>query len=218
MNLRIAALITLVAALAGCSVPGAPHYSDAQDGMLRSTTVTSSATLKHNQTVGVIFTENTVANLKYMESYNAAAQTGLTARLTDSRITEAYVKSSDPELAINWFAASLEKQFATVDFYENLDAVLAARPDVIVLLDTRSKLVTERSSDVQASITAEFFDGDFNYIGKAEGSDAKSMSPIWAHTKRAPEIAADINEQRAVQINALQKFDASLEWLIKSES
>lgn len=218
MNFRIVALIALVAVLAGCSVPGAPQYSDAQTAPFKSTVATSSVTLKHSQTVGVIFTENTVANLKYLESYNAAAQTGLAAKLTDSRITEAYVKSSDPELAINWFATSLEKQFATVSFYENLDSVIAARPDVIVLLDTRSKLVTERSSDIQASVTAEFFDGDFNYIGKAQGSDGKDLSPIWAHTKRAPEIAADINEQRAIQINALQKFDASLEWLIKSQS
>jgi hypothetical protein len=44
------------------------------------------------------------------------------------------------------------------------------------------------------------------------------MSPIWSHTKRAPEIAADINQQRQVQINALQKFDASLDSLIKAES
>jgi hypothetical protein len=218
MNVRIAALFALAVALAGCAVPGAPRYSDVQNGPFRTVDNASSATLKHTQTVGVIFTENTVANLAYMERYNATAQGGVAAKLTDSRISEAYVNSSDPELAINWFADSLEKQFATVNFYENLDDVLAARPDVIVLLDTRSKLITERSSDVQASISAEFFDGDFKFIGKAEGSDAKSMSPIWAHTKRAPEIASQINEQRNVQINALRKFDASLESLIKSES
>ncbi|WP_342652750.1 ATPase [Pseudomonas sp. F3-2] len=218
MTVRIAALFALVAALAGCAVPGAPRYSDVQDGQFRTAKATSAVALKHTQTVGVIFTENTVANLAYMERYNAAAQTGIAAKLTDSRISEAYVNSSDPELAINWFAESLEKQFATVEFYENLDDVLAARPDVIVLLDTRSKLITERSADVQASITAEFFDGDFKFIGKAEGSDARSMSPIWAHTKRAPEIAEQINQQREVQINALQKFDASLESLIKAES
>jgi hypothetical protein len=218
MNVRIVALFALVVALAGCAVPGAPRYSDASQGPFRASAVTSGVKLKHEQTVGVIFTENTVANLAYMARYNATAQDGLTARLTDSRITQAYANSSDPELAINWFADSLEKQFAKVDFYENLDEVLAARPDVIVLLDTRNKLVTERSSDVQSSIVAEFFDGDFKFIGKAEGSDAKSMSPIWAQTKRAPEIAADINSQRQVQINALQKFDASLESLIKAES
>ena len=218
MKVRIAALFALVVALAGCAVPGAPRYSDVPDGQFRAGGVTSGVTLRHNQTVGVIFTENTVANLAYMERYNATAQGGLTARLTDSRITQAYVDSSDPELAINWFAQSLEKQFATVDFYEDLDSVLAARPDVIVLLDTRSKLITERSADVQASIVAEFFDADFKFIGKAEGSDAKSMSPIWAQTKRAPEIAAQINQQRDVQINALHKFDVSLASLIRAQS
>lgn len=218
MKVQVAALFAMVIALAGCAVPGAPRYSDASDQTFKVSAPTSAVKLKHEQTVGVIFTENTVANLAYMTRYNATAQDGVAARLTDSRITEAYVNSSDPELAINWFAESLEKQFAKVDFYESLDDVLAARPDVIVLLDTRNKLVTERSSDVQSSIVAEFFDGDFKFIGKAEGSDAKSMSPIWAQTKRAPEIAADINSQRQVQINALQKFDASLESLIKAES
>lgn len=218
MNLRIVALFALVAALAGCAIPGAPRYSDVQDAQFRAAGPASTVSLNRQQTVGVIFTENTVANLAYMERYNATAQDGVVAKLTDSRISQAYVNSSDPELAINWFAESLEKRFATVDFYENLDDVLAARPDVIVLLDTRSKLITERSADVQASIVAEFFDSDFKFIGKAEGSDAKSMSPIWAHTKRAPEIAAEINQQRDVQVNALQKFDASLESLIKAES
>lgn len=218
MKLRITALFALIAVLAGCAVPGAPRYSDEQDAQLRGSAPASSVTLKHTQTVGVIFTQNTVASLAYMERYNAAVRTGVVASLTDSRITDAYVNSSDPQLAINGFAESLEKQFASVAFYENLDAVLAARPDVIVLLDTRNKLITERSSDVQASISAEFFDSDFKFIGKAEGSDAKSMSPIWAHTKRAPEIAAQINEQRNVQVNALQKFDASLQALIKAQS
>ncbi|MFK3795908.1 MULTISPECIES: ATPase [unclassified Pseudomonas] len=218
MKIKMAALIALVAVLAGCAVPGAPRYSNAPDAPFHASGVASGVTLKRTQTVGVIFSENTVANLAYMKSYNTAAQSGLVAKLTDSRITEAYVNSSDPELAINWFAQSLEKQFSKVAFYENLDDVVAARPDVIVLLDTRNTLITERSADVQASISAEFFDSNFKFIGKAEGSDAKSMSPIWAHTKRAPEIAAQINEQRAVQVNALQKFDTSLEALIKAQS
>ncbi|MFJ3487883.1 ATPase [Pseudomonas sp. NPDC090202] len=217
MSLRIVAALALLAALAGCAVPGAPRYSNVQDGQARAAGQ-SSETLKHTQSVGVVFTENTKANLAYLTRYNDAARHGVTAGLTDSRITDAYVNSSDPEMVLNGFAQTLEKQFASVAFYENLDSVLAARPDVIVLLDTRSKLITERSSDVQASIVAEFFDSDFKFIGKAEGSDAKSMSPIWAHTKRAPEIAAEINRQRDVQVNALEKFDASLQTLIKAQS
>jgi hypothetical protein len=44
--------------------------------------------------------------------------------------------------AYGWLAQSLAQEFAEVTFYEDLDTLLADRPDVIVLLDARSKLAS----------------------------------------------------------------------------
>jgi hypothetical protein len=75
-------------------------------------------------------------------------------------------------------------------------------------------LMTSRSSDISADVSAEFYDTNFNYIGSAQGHDAKDLSPLWADYKRSEEIVADINEQQNVQVRALQKFDQSLSNLL----
>lgn len=169
---------------------------------------------KHSQTVGVIFTEDTQMNLDYLRAYHTAAQRGVGSQVLDPTIQQAYADSSDPRLAVNWLAGSLSRYFASVKFYDNLDTLQAAHPDVIVMLDTRSHLVNERSADVTASVRAEFYDASFNYIGKAEGSDARSLSTIWLPTRRISQIADDITQQKAVQENALRQFDSALGKLI----
>lgn len=211
-----AALLALVITLAGCSVPGAPRYSDNPDGMLRPATQVSTLTLKHSQRVAVIFNANTQADLAYLAAYNAQARNGLEQNQLQAPIQQAYIDSSDPRLAIDTVRSSLQQQFASVAFYPNLDAAMAARPEVIMVLDTRSTLATERSSDVQASVRAQFYDANLTYIGEARGMDGRNMTPVWTHTKRAPEIADQVNAQRQVQVNALQRFDASLKALVAS--
>ncbi|MCY1461181.1 hypothetical protein D9M71_788090 [compost metagenome] len=95
-----------------------------------------------------------------------------------------------------------------------MQSLRAAKPDVVAIVDTRSQLITSRSSDIKADVSADFYDANFNYIGTAQGHDAKALSPVWADYKRSEEIVADINEQQNVQVRALQKFDQSLSNLL----
>jgi len=39
---------------------------------------------------------------------------------------------------------------------------------------------------------------------------------VWVHDKAAPEIAARIEQQRDVQLDALKQFDASLKALVRA--
>lgn len=213
LKLIAAALFSLMLnlMLSGCAVPDAPRYSD---DLLHPATQASEVSLRHDQNVGVIFSENTLTNLTYLKRYHAMAEHGPQSRVLDAQIRQAYVDSSEPEMAIDWLNASLSRQFKSVTYYTSIDALLDAEPDVIVVLDTQSQLVTERSSDVKARVTAQFFDGDLNYIGQADGQASKDMPPMWTHTKRAAEIASDITEQRTVQVQALQRFDTSLDELM----
>jgi hypothetical protein len=101
-----------------------------------------------------------------------------------------------------------------VTVYDNLDALMQARPDVVVMLDTYSRLVSQRNSQVEARFIATFYDSNLQYIGKAEGLGAQELSSVWVHGKAAPEIAAQINQQRDLQVNALKQFDVSLKALV----
>jgi len=211
--MRIPAWLALVAVLnAAYTLPASAaepscHFAPVAD---------STASLQAAQSVGVLYSENTLNTLQYLEQYHSVALKGASNPALDSRISSAFVSSSDPKLAINWLLGSLHKQFASVTVYDNLDALVQARPDVVVMLDTYSRLVSKRNNQVEARFMAKFYDADLQYIGKAEGSRAQEMPSVWVQGKAAPEIAAQITQQTALQVNALQQFDASLKALVTS--
>ncbi|AZF15997.1 ATPase [Pseudomonas sp. R3-18-08] len=177
--------------------------------------VASVDSLQRAQSVGVLYSENTRDNLSYLERYHAMALNGAKDAL-DARIREAFVNSSDPELAIDWLMHSLQGTFVSVTVYASLDDLVQAHPDVVVVLDTHNQLLTPRNDVVEARFTARFYDADLQYIAKAEGSVDKQVPSVWVHDKSALEIAAQIEQQRDVQQDALKQFDASLKALVRA--
>ncbi|AZF47698.1 MULTISPECIES: ATPase [unclassified Pseudomonas] len=177
--------------------------------------VASVDSLQRAHSVGVLYSENTRDNLSYLERYHAMALNGAKDAL-DARIREAFVNSSDPELAIDWLMHSLQGTFVSVTVYASLDDLVQAHPDVVVVLDTHSQLLTPRNDVVEARFTARFYDADLQYIAKAEGSVDKQVPSVWVHDKSALEIAAQIEQQRDVQQDALKQFDASLKALVRA--
>ena len=212
--MRISTLLTLVAVLTGSAI--APAFAT-EDATCHFQPIANSATgLQQGQSVGVLYSENTVSTLEYLEQYHSIALNGAKNANLDARIREAFVSSSDPKLAIDWLKNSLHKQFASVTVYDNLDALMKADPDVVVMLDTYNRLLTQRNTQVEARFIAKFYDSNLQYIGKAEGSGGKQLSAVWVHDKAAAEIAAQIDQQRELQVTALKQFDASLKALVVS--
>ncbi|CAI8779892.1 MULTISPECIES: ATPase [Pseudomonas] len=213
--MRISTWLALVAVLTGSVAATAPAYAAEQTCHFLPV-ADSAASLKPAQTVGVLYSENTVNTLEYLEQYHSVALNGAKNPALDSRISNAFVKSSDPKLAINWLMGSLHKKFASVTVYDNLDALVQAHPDVVVMLDTYSRLVSKRNNQVEARFMAKFYDSNLQYIGKAEGARAQQMPSVWVQGKAAPEIAAQIDQQTELQVSALKQFDASLAALVSS--
>ncbi|MVV49762.1 ATPase [Pseudomonas sp. PB120] len=213
--MKMSTLLALVLVLTGGVAATAPAY--AADPSCHFLPVgDSSANLQHAQSVAVLYSENTLNTLEYLEQYHAVAVNGAKNPQMDVRISNAFVSSSDPKLAINWLMGSLQKEFASVTVYDNLDAVVQAHPDVVVMLDTYSRLVSKRNNQVEARFMAKFYDSNLQYIGKAEGSREQQMPSVWVHGKAAPEIAAQISQQTELQVNALKQFDVSLRALVSS--
>ncbi|MDB5992949.1 MAG: hypothetical protein JWP42_85 [Pseudomonas sp.] len=210
--MRISTLLALVAVLTAAAVPAyaadqSCHFLPVAD---------SAASLQPAQSVGVLYSENTVNTLEYLEQYHTVALNGAKNPAMDSRISNAFVDSSDPKRAINWLMGSLQKEFASVTVYDNLDALVQAHPDVVVMLDTYNRLVSKRNNQVEARFMAKFYDSNLQYIGMAEGARAQQMPSVWVHGKAAPEIAAQIDRQTELQVNALKQFDVSLKALVTS--
>lgn len=217
MKLALVSTLTITVLLTGCSIPTAPKAVSSLDGVFTEPVGRSSATHVtngSNVSLGIVYSRNTQTNRAYLQDYQANAGTGFGQSLLVQSIHDAYVATSKPDLAVDWVKASLQRQFGSVTVYPDMQSLRAAKPDVVAVVDTRSQLMTSRSSDISADVSAEFYDTNFNYIGSAQGHDAKELSPLWADYKRSEEIVADINEQQDVQVRALQKFDQSLSNLL----
>jgi len=217
MKLALVSTLTVTALLTGCSIPTAPSAVSSLDGIFTQPVGRSSATsIPNGSTVslGLVYSRNTQTNRAYLQDYQANAGTGFGQSLLVQSIHDAYVATSKPDMAVDWVKASLQRQFGSVTVYPDMQSLRAAKPDVVAIVDSRSQLMTSRSSDIQADVSADFYDSNFNYIGTAQGHDAKALSPVWADYKRSEEIVADINEQQNVQVRALQKFDQSLSNLL----
>jgi hypothetical protein len=209
--------LTVAALLAGCSVPTAPKAVSSLDTLFSAPVGRSSATHianGSNVSLGILYSPSTQANRDYLRHYQANAGTGFGQSLLVQSIHDAYVATSNPDFAVEGVKALLQRQFGSVTVYPDMQSLRAARPDVVAIVDTHSQLMTSRSSDIKADVSADFYDAKFNYIGTAQGHDAKSLSPVWADFKRSAEIVADINQQQDVQVRALQKFDQSLSNLL----
>jgi hypothetical protein len=217
MKLALVSTLTITVLLTGCSIPTAPKAVSSLDGVFTEPVGRSSATHVtngSNVSLGIVYSRNTQTNRAYLQDYQANAGTGFGQSLLVQSIHDAYVATSKPDLAVDWVKASLQRQFGSVTVYPDMQSLRAAKPDVVAVVDTRSQLMTSRSSDISADVSTEFYDTNFNYIGSAQGHDAKELSPLWADYKRSEEIVADINEQQNVQVRALQKFDQSLSNLL----
>ena len=217
MKLVLVSTLTVAALLVGCSVPTAPKAVSSLDtlfsapvGRSAATSVASGSTVS----LGIVYSPGTQANRDYLRHSQANAGTGFGQSLLVQPIHDAYVATSNPDFAIDGVKASLQRQFGSVTVYPDMQSLRAAKPDVVAIVDTHSQLMTSRSSDIKADVSADFYDAKFNYIGTAQGHDAKSLSPVWADFKRSEEIVADINQQQDVQVMALQKFDHSLSNLL----
>lgn len=215
--MRISTLLAFVAVFSGSVAVAAPAV--AADSSCHFLPIAdSAASLQKAKTVAVLYSENTLNTQEYLERYHAVAVNGAKNPQLDSRISQAFVDSSDPQRAINWLMGSLQKEFASVTVYDSLDAVVQAHPDVVVMLDTYSRLVSKRNSQVEARFMARFYDANLQYIGQAEGSRARQMPSVWVHGKAAPQIAAQIGQQTELQVNALKQFDASLKALVNADT
>lgn len=219
MKLVLASTLTMAVVLTGCSIPTAPTAVSSLNGIFTEPVGRSGASRITNGShvsLGIVYSQNTQTNRAYLRDYQANAGTGFGQSLLVQPIHDAYVATSRPDLAVDWVKASLQRQFGSVTVYPDMQSLRAAKPDVMAVVDTRSQLITSRSSDIQADVSADFYDKNFNYIGTAKGHDAKALSPVWADYKRSEDIVADINEQQNVQVRALQKFDQSLSNLLTS--
>src|ERR1700758_4009591 len=107
--MRMSTLLALVAVLTGGFFATAPAYAADDQSCHFLPVADSAASLKHARSGGGVYSGNTGNTLQYLERYHSVALNGAKNAALDSRISDAFVNSSDPKLAIDWLMASLQK-------------------------------------------------------------------------------------------------------------
>ena len=217
MTLRFITPLAIVALLAGCSIPTAPVAVSMGDHSAGSSTAAIIPTGKQ-VSVGVLYSATTDTNRAYLRHYQANAGTGFGQSLLVQSIHDAYVATSNPDLAVDRVTTSLQRYFGAVTVYPDMPSLKAAKPDVMVVVDARSQLMTSRSSDIESTVSTLFYDHHFNYIATATGHAAKTLPPIWAGNKRSEEMVTEITEQQQVQLMALYRAVAGVHGAINTAS
>lgn len=199
----LAAILALLAALGGCAASTTSQVAQPY-GHFYSATELSSVSLKPGQHVAVLLGRNAAATLDYLQRHREVPPSVPGA----SRAVQGATLNSGSQ-AYGWLAQSLAQTFAEVTFYDDLDTLLADRPDVIVLLDAQSRLASATSPDIETQVVARFYDDQLTYIGRAEGQAREALPSDTANVGRQLQV------EQNVQADALRSFDASLKALVK---
>src|SRR5690242_15359061 len=161
MKLALVSTLTITVVLTGCSIPTAPTAVSPHKCNFTEPVGRSGSTLNNNGSqvsLGIVYSQNTQTNRAYLRDYQDNAGTGFGQSLLVQPIHDAYVATSRPDMAVDWVNASLQRQFGSVTVYPDMQSLRAARPDVVAIIDTHSQLITSRSSDIKADVSAVFYD------------------------------------------------------------
>jgi hypothetical protein len=155
------------------------------------------ASLK-DKTIGVLFAADMEADLDYPRRYHQQAVLSLKGRLLMREIREGYANSSQPERTLAAIQYALASRLVQVTFYGDQASPDNGNPDIIVVVHTYHRLLTPSSSDMRADVAADFFDRDYQYLGRAEGHQAASMPALWRHNQRTDQIISQLDRQQVM--------------------
>lgn len=160
--------------------------------------------------VALIISDSTTETIREMTRYHNHFKNSWTAQLYTRAIRQAYVETSDPNLSLAGVTQRLEKRFTEVQVYPSLKEASHSGFPLIAKLDTAIRLINNRSSEPASHLALDFYTPDGRYLGTVESTRYRTLTPLWAKSKREDEIVADIRQQGEVQQEALALLEQRL--------
>ncbi|MCK9798075.1 hypothetical protein M1B34_10130 [Pseudomonas sp. MAFF 302030] len=94
--------------------------------------------------------------------------------------------------------------------YQSIEQASRSDSPLIAKLDMKTRLINNRSSEPESSLSLEFHTPDGHYLGTVESNIKRSLTPLWTNNKREQEIIAEIRQQGEIQQQALELLDQRL--------
>ncbi|WP_159994890.1 MULTISPECIES: hypothetical protein [unclassified Pseudomonas] len=160
--------------------------------------------------IALIISDSATETIKQLITYNNHYKNSWTARFYMDSIRQAYVETSDPALSLNGVTQSLKKRFGEVRNNQSIEQASRNNSPLIAILDIKTRLINNRSSEPESFLSLEFYTPDGHYLGTVESNIKLSLTPLWTNNKRAQEIVAEIRQQGEIQQQALELLDQRL--------
>lgn len=208
---RYSALVVLVL-LGGCGTP-VPDQVAPLSGMFNAAPTRSPLTRVASgpgATLALIPSRNTVNNVIYLRSEQAAAVAGYGNPILLDEIRQACALSAEPRFITDWVTTSLKRNFGNVVAFDTLDAARAAQPDAFGVLDFSHVPIDWDRTTITSHATVIFFDSRMRIIGEASGRHATTVDG-WAPEGGAVGVCRSEHQNR---VRALEQFDQSLAQIV----
>ena len=160
--------------------------------------------------IALIISDSATEMIKQLSTYNNHYRNSWTAHFYMDSIRQAYVETSDPALSLNGVTRLLKKRFGEVRNYQSIEQASRSDSPLIAKLDMKTRLINNRSSEPESSLSLEFHTPDGHYLGTVQSNIKRSLTPLWTNNKREQEIVADIRQQGEIQQQALESLDQRL--------
>lgn len=160
--------------------------------------------------IALIISDSATEMIKQLSTYNNHYRNSWTAHFYMDSIRQAYVETSDPALSLNGVTRLLKKRFGEVRNYQSIEQASRSDSPLIAKLDMKTRLINNRSSEPESSLSLEFYTPDGHYLGTVQSNIKRSLTPLWTNNKREQEIVADIRQQGEIQQQALESLDQRL--------
>lgn len=193
--------LALFLVMTGC-VKTQPHESAYNDSLLPTQLPVGP--------VALIMSDSAIKAVRKMTHYNNYFKNSWAARVYVDAIREAYIATSDPDASSTGVTRILEKRFHEVRHFHSFEKASHSNVPLIAKLDISIELINNRSSQPASHLSLAFYTSDGTYLGTIASSANRILTPLWTNTKGEHEIVADIQQQGAVQRQALELLEQRL--------
>lgn len=161
--------------------------------------------------LGVVLSQNTKNNLRYLQQYQHEARGGFGNPMMDPSLRAAAVAYSDPDFIPGWMGRSFNKHFPNWQMYESLEQWQQDAPDLLAVVNVRYEVSAQ---ETVALVETYFYDAQLRPIGLAKGEGEGRLN-FWA---RAPNkeglIQEEYTQRHLARVTALQRWEQSVERML----
>lgn len=208
---KLALLLAAFSALMGCATPTPPQLPPTEGifSVAPPKSKLNNVVGGHDQTLLLVLSKNTIANLEYLKSMQEARKKELIGYRS---VIDAHIEALDPQFPTKWIVKSLKAKFGQVKLVSASSIASQKGYDSLVIVDFFYQTTDWGINHATARVETEFYDRELNRIGSASANKRVQVR------SGAPVSDDDLFlKNHQVLISTLQDWDVSLNRLVLPE-